>query len=165
MFAGNFAPAGWAFCSGQLLPISENEGLFNVIGTTYGGDGQQTFALPNLGGRLPMHKGQGPGLPSSRTIGELAGAESETLTVQRIPSHSHPLLASSDTGTLPDPGDHVPARSHTANVFMYLEDVTNTNMSASSIGSVGGNQPHENLQPFLCVNFIIQLYGFFPSQT
>jgi len=164
IFAGNFPPNGWAFCDGQLLAISENSPLFTLIGTTYGGDGQQTFALPDLRGRLPMHMGDGPGT-SPRQIGELAGVEQVTLTTQQIPAHTHPMTASTDTGTLPDPGNHVAARSHTANVYMYLEDIPNTNMHAQAITPVGGSQPHENAQPYLCVNFIIQLYGVFPSQS
>jgi microcystin-dependent protein len=159
MFAGNFPPNGWAFCDGQLLPISENDALFVVIGTTYGGDGQETFGLPNLLGRVPIHMG------NNFTLGEAAGTEQETLTVQQTPIHSHPLVASSNTGTLPDPGNHVVARSHTANVDMYLEDVPNANMSPNSISPIGGSQPHENMQPFLAINFIISLFGVFPSPT
>lgn len=159
IFAGNFPPNGWAFCDGQSMPIAENEALFFVIGTTYGGDGEETFALPNLMGRVPIHMGNG------FTLGEVAGTEQETLTTQQIPVHSHPLLASSNTGTLPDPGNHVVARSHTANVDMYLEDAPNSNMSANAIAPVGGSQPHENMQPYLAINFIISLFGVFPSPT
>jgi microcystin-dependent protein len=162
LFAGNFAPSGWAFCHGQLMPISENDQLFVVIGTTYGGDGEETFALPDLRGRVPIHQGLGPGLSSTRILGETGGTESTTLTVNQIPSHTHAMLASSDTGTLPDPGNHVVARSHTANVDMYLEDLPNVNMSSNSISPVGGSQPHENMQPFLAVSFILALFGLYP---
>lgn len=159
MFAGNFAPAGWMFCEGQLLPISENETLFQLIGTTYGGDGQSTFALPDLRGRLPLHQGNG------FVLAETGGAEEITLTVNQIPAHSHPLLATSSLGSLSEPGGSVTAQSRTANVDLYIEDSPAVNMAASSITPVGGSQPHTNLQPYLCVNFIISLYGIFPSPT
>ena len=157
MFAGNFSPAGWMFCEGQLLPISENETLFNLIGTTYGGDGQSTFALPDLRGRLPLHFGNG------FTLAETGGAETVTLTVPQIPSHTHALLASTTNGTQASPLGNVLASSY--NVTPYINDVTNGNMAASAVGSVGGSQPHNNFQPYLCVDFIISLFGIFPSQT
>jgi microcystin-dependent protein len=159
MFAGNFAPAGWMFCEGQLLPISEYETLFNLIGTTYGGDGQSTFGLPDLRGRLPLHMGNG------FTLAETGGAEEITLTVNQIAAHSHPLLASSALASIPDPVGAVPAQSRTAGVDLYLEDNPTVNMAPSAIGSVGGSQPHTNFQPYLCVDFIISLFGIFPSQT
>src|SRR5215203_4293279 len=146
MFAGNFAPAGWAFCDGQLLPISENEVLFTLIGTIYGGDGESTFALPDLRGRIPIHQGNG------FILAETGGAEQITLTVNQIPAHSHPLLASGDLGSLPDPVGNVLARSRTANVDLWLEDVTSTNLATNAIGPVGGSQPHTNFQPYLCLN-------------
>jgi len=157
IFAGNFAPAGWMFCEGQLLPISENETLFQLIGTTYGGDGQSTFALPDLRGRIPLHFGNG------FTLAETGGVETVTLTVPQIPVHSHALLASTAAGTLNSPGGNVIAAS--ATVTVYIEDVTDANMSSNSIGAVGGSQPHNNFQPYLCVDFIISLFGIFPSQT
>ena len=157
MFAGNFAPAGWQFCEGQLLPISENETLFNLIGTTYGGDGQSTFALPDLRGRVPLHFGNG------FTLSETGGVETITLTVPQIPSHTHALLASGATGDEVSPAGHVLASSF--NVTPYINDVTNGNMAASAVSSTGGNQPHSNFQPYLCVDFIISLFGIFPSQT
>ena len=159
MFAGNFAPAGWMFCEGQLLPISEYETLFNLIGTTYGGDGQSTFALPDLRVRIPIHQGNG------FILAETGGAEEITLTVNQIAAHSHPLLGSSNAGTLPDPGGNVVAKSTTANVDFYFQDVPSANMAAQSITSTGGSQPHTNFQPYLCVNFIISLFGIFPSPT
>jgi microcystin-dependent protein len=157
MFAGNFAPAGWMFCEGQLLPISEYETLFNLIGTTYGGDGQSTFALPDLRGRLPIHQGNG------FTLAETGGVESITLTVSQIPSHTHALLAAATNGNQVSPLANVLANSF--NVTPYINDVTNGNMNAAAITSTGGSQPHNNFQPYLCVDFIISLFGIFPSQT
>jgi microcystin-dependent protein len=157
MFAGNFAPAGWMFCAGQLLPISENETLFNLIGTTYGGDGQSTFALPDLRGRLPLHMGNG------FILAETGGAEEITLTVSQIPAHSHPLLASTSGGTLASPGNNLLAESGTINP--YIEDVANGNMNVAAVSTVGGSQPHTNFQPYLCISFIISLFGIFPSPT
>jgi microcystin-dependent protein len=157
MFAGNFAPAGWMFCEGQLLPISEYETLFNLIGTTYGGDGQSTFALPDLRGRLPIHFGNG------FILAETGGVEEVTLTVSQIPAHSHPLLASSSPGSSNTPVGNLTAESPTINT--YIQDVTNSNMNPAAITSVGGSQPHTNFQPYLCVDFIISLFGIFPSPT
>lgn len=157
MFAGNFAPAGWMFCEGQLLPISEYETLFNLIGTTYGGDGQSTFALPDLRGRIPIHQGNG------FILAETGGAEEITLTVSQIPAHSHPLLATSAGGTVATPVNGLLAESVSINPF--IEDVTNSNMNAAAVSAVGGSQPHTNFQPYLCVDFIISLFGIFPSPT
>jgi len=157
MFAGNFAPAGWMFCEGQLLPISENETLFQLIGTTYGGDGQSTFALPDLRGRLPLHQGNG------FILAETGGAETITLTVNQIPAHSHPLLASMNPGTTTNASPNVTASS--PNVGLYIEDVTAVNLNAAAVTSTGGSQPHNNFEPYLCVDFIISLFGIFPSQT
>jgi microcystin-dependent protein len=162
MFAGNFAPAGWMFCDGQLLPISENETLFNLIGTTYGGDGESTFALPNLQSRIPIHMGSG----SSGTTYQLAesgGVEQVTLTVNQIPNHTHPFPASGDTGNQVNPASNLPSNSQGA--IPYIEDAPTLNMNAQSISLVGGSQPHENFQPYLCINFIVSLFGIFPSQT
>ena len=155
MFGGNFAPVGWMFCDGQLLPISENETLFNLIGTTYGGDGQNTFALPDLRGRVPLHQG------NSFTLAESGGVEQVTLTTTQIPAHTHPLLATSNPGASSNPAPNLIANS--PNVQVYIEDVTSVNMSVQAVGTSGGSQPHTNLQPFLCVNFIISLFGAFPS--
>ncbi len=162
MFAGNFAPAGWAFCEGQEIPISENSTLFTLIGTAYGGNGQDTFGLPDLRGRVPMHAGDG----FSGTQASEGGVESVTLTVQQIPSHTHPLVASGEGGTLPDPANHVLARSSTAGVFLYnSNEAPDVTLAANSVSPAGGSQPHENLQPYLAVNFIISLFGIFPSAT
>lgn len=158
MFAGNFAPAGWMFCEGQLLPISEYETLFNLIGTTYGGDGQSTFALPDLRGRTPIHMGNG------FILAETGGVEEVTLTVSQIPAHNHPFLASGDLGSTPNPATNVPARS-TGATFLYIADAPTVNASAQAVASVGGSQPHTNFQPYLCVDFIISLFGIFPSPT
>jgi microcystin-dependent protein len=157
MFAGNFAPAGWQFCEGQLLPISENETLFNLIGTTYGGDGQSTFALPDLRGRIPIHQGSGV------ILAETGGAEEITLTVNQIATHSHPALATNNNGTQSVPTGLVPGRV-TGN-DIYGSDSPFVNMASSMISSTGGSQPHTNFQPYLCVSFIISLFGIFPSPT
>lgn len=157
MFAGNFAPAGWMFCEGQLLPISENETLFNLIGTTYGGDGQSTFALPDLRGRIPIHQGNG------FILAETGGAEEITLTVNQIAAHSHPLLASGDIGNQVDTTNNLTSNSQGA--LPYIESPTTLNMNPQAITAVGGSQPHTNFQPYLCINFIISLFGIFPSPT
>ena len=159
IFAGNFAPAGWMFCEGQLLPISENETLFNLIGTTYGGDGQSTFALPDLRGRIPLHQGNG------FILAEQGGAEEITLTVNQIPAHSHPLLGSSAVASSANPQGAVIAQDNVVGVDFYIEDVPNVNMAATAIAPVGGSQPHTNFQPYLCVNYILSLFGIFPSPT
>ena len=157
MFAGNFAPAGWKFCEGQLLPISENETLFQLLGTTYGGDGEATFALPDLRGRIPVHQGD------SFILAEQGGAEEITLTVNQIPAHSHPLLASTGPGNANTPAGNVTGES--AAVKVYASDQPTVNMSPIAVAPVGGSQPHTNFQPYLCVNFIISLFGIFPSPT
>ena len=162
MFAGNFNPAGWEFCRGQLLAISENETLFQLIGTTYGGDGQNTFGLPNLAGRVPVHQGSGPGL-SSRTIGELGGVEQVTLTTQQLAGHNHALVASQNVGSSSNPQGQVLAAG--TNVLMYRQINPNTAMAANIVGPTGGSQPHDNLMPYLPISFIISLFGIFPSPT
>lgn len=161
MFGGNFAPAGWAFCAGQLIPISENDTLFNLIGTTYGGDGVSTFGLPDLRGRLPVHQGTGPGL-STYTIGQAFGVESVTLSTQQIPNHTHPLIGATGNGSAPGPGNNFLASSSVVRPYNGI-DPASSPMAASSITSAGGSQPHENVQPFLCISFIISLYGIYPS--
>jgi microcystin-dependent protein len=157
MFAGNFAPAGWMFCEGQLLPISENETLFQLIGTTYGGDGESTFALPDLRGRLPLHLGNG------FQLAQTGGAEEVTLTTQQISAHTHALMASTAPGTQNAPSNNVTASS--PSVTLYTGDVTDSNMAAGAVSGTGGSQPHTNFQPYLCVDFIISLFGIFPSPT
>jgi len=161
LFAGTFAPVGWAFCSGQLLPISENETLFQLIGTTYGGDGQETFALPDLQSRVPIHWGTGGG--DDYQIADKFGVESVTLTTQQLPAHSHALLASDEVATLVDPAGNVSGQTGTFDGYQSTPGAVP--MAAQSLSPVGGNQPHENLQPFLCLHFIISLFGVFPSPT
>ena len=161
MFAGNFAPVGWALCQGQLMPISENETLFNLIGTTYGGDGQETFALPDLQGRAVVHQGQGPGISQNYIIGEKAGVETVTLSTQQIPVHNHAFLASIGAAASTDPTNQVIAQS--SQIHLFTEDVANRQMNATSLAPAGGNQPHENRQPYLVINFIISLYGIYPQ--
>lgn len=156
MFAGNFAPAGWMFCEGLLLPISENETLFQLIGTTYGGDGESTFALPDLRGRLPIHQGNG------FILAETGGAEEITLTVQQIPIHTHPMVANSGLASEFAPGGQLFAQPQTVDAYVQAAGVP---LSAGSCSPVGGSQPHTNFQPYLCINFIISLFGIFPSPT
>jgi microcystin-dependent protein len=162
MFAGNFPPNGWMFCDGQTLPISENEALFQLIGTTYGGDGEETFNLPNLQSRVPIHFGSGPGLQTYQ-IAEAAGVEQVTLSVQQIPVHNHPAGCKSTDGNSSSPIGGLPAVNPTA--IAYGAIPPQASMNATAVGPAGGSQPHENVQPFLCVNFIISLFGIFPSQT
>ena len=157
MFAGNFPPNGWMFCDGQPLPISENDILFQLIGTTYGGDGESTFLLPDLRGRVPIHIGNGVALA------ETGGVETVTLTTQQIPSHNHALLGSSLIANDPNPQNNVLGESSA--ISMYQSAAPSAAMAPQSIGSAGGSQPHENFQPYQCVNFIISLFGIFPSQT
>ena len=157
MFAGNFAPAGWMFCEGQLLPIAENETLFQLIGTTYGGDGQSDFALPDLRGRIPIHQGNG------FILAETGGAEEITLTVNQIPAHSHALLASTAPGTEATPGQHLLAAP--PGTGLYVEDPASAALYTMAVTATGGSQPHTNFQPYLCVSFIISLFGIFPSPT
>jgi microcystin-dependent protein len=161
MFAGNFAPQGWAFCDGQLLAVSQNDALFSLLGTIYGGDGRTTFGLPDLRGRVPIHAGQGPGL-GSYNIGAKGGVENVTLTVNQNAAHSHPLQATDNLGTTPNPAGSVSGKS-TA-VDAYFNDAPSTPMNFNAITSTGGNQSHTNLMPFLCVNFIIALFGVYPSR-
>src|SRR5712692_8401961 len=156
MFAGNFAPAGWAFCNGALMDISENETLFNLIGTTYGGDGQSTFALPNLQSRVPVHVG--PGFALAQT----GGAETVTLTTNQIPAHSHVPQAFATQGGASSPLGNVWAQS---TLDQYSASAPNANMDPGALGPTGGSQPHDNMIPFLAINFIISLFGVFPSQN
>ena len=162
MFGGSFAPAGWAFCDGSLLPISEYETLFNLIGTMYGGDGQETFGLPDLQGRMPIHFGQGPGISQNYQQGEKSGVESVTITSQTTPIHTHTLVGSTANATDPNPGGNILASSTV--LKPYLVDFTNNNLAPSSISMIGGSQPHDNMMPFLCISYIISLFGIFPHQ-
>ena len=162
MFAGNFAPNGWMFCEGATLPIAENEVLFQLIGTTYGGDGQETFNLPDLGSRVPVHMGQGPGLSQNYIIGETGGVEQVTLATQQIPVHNHALLVSNDVASQTNPNNNMVAQSTQATI--YLTDDPVASMAPQAVSPVGGSQPHENMQPYLCINYIISLFGLFPTQ-
>jgi len=156
----NFAPLGWAFCQGQVLPISQYDALFNLIGTTYGGDGQSTFALPDLRGRTPIGTGQGSGL-SSYVLGQLGGVEEVTVTSPQLPLHSHPVLGSSTAANSVNPGVSVPGSGQT----IYRQNATTAQMLPGMCSSVGGSQPHNNLQPYNTLNWIIALEGIFPSPT
>ena len=157
MFAGNFPPNGWMFCDGALLPISENDVLCTLIGTTYGGDGQSTFGLPDLRGRVPIHQGGG------FTIGQSGGVETVTLTTQQIPIHNHAMVASGDAANQITGNGGVVANA--VSLSMYFAAAPDTNLNPAMIGPTGGSQPHENLQPYLCINFIISLFGVFPTQS
>jgi microcystin-dependent protein len=158
MFAGDFNPQGWAFCDGSLLPISENETLFNLIGTTYGGDGENTFALPDLRGRVPVS----PGGLANLQIGETAGVETVTLSVQQIPAHSHPFLATTTNSNDANPNDNMLSQATTFDPYQSSAN-PNPDMSPPTLGMTGGSQPHENMQPYLCISFIISLYGIYPQ--
>jgi microcystin-dependent protein len=166
MFGGNFAPAGWMFCQGQLLPISEYETLFNLIGTTYGGDGQSTFQLPNLQSRVPMHMGTGAGL-GTVTLAQTGGVETVTLTTQQIPQHIHGMLATgtssglAPTNVMPSP----PGSTVTGLQTYQPPGGATTALKSTMLQMSGGNQPHANIQPYLCISFIISLFGIFPTPT
>ena len=161
-----FAPQGWALCDGQLLSIAQKTALFSLLGTTYGGNGQTTFALPDLRGRVPIHPGQGPGL-SNYVLGEQSGSENVTLNTSQLPGHNHPLASSNQQGSSSDPSGYFPAvlndPAGTIAVNGYLAS-SNSTLNPAAIGVTGGNQPHSNIQPFLCVNFIICLQGIYPSR-
>src|SRR6056297_2376536 len=163
MFAGNFAPRGWAYCDGQLLAVSQNDALFSLLGTIYGGDGRTTFGLPDMRGRIPIHAGTGPGL-SPRQLGSKAGSENETLTVNQLPSHTHPMQASSEAASSPNPPDQVLAESITDRVYRP-NTAPDVNMASSSVSTIGGSRSHTNLMPLLCVHFIIALFGIYPSRN
>jgi microcystin-dependent protein len=158
MFGGSFAPAGWMFCSGQTLPISEFDVLFNLIGTTYGGDGQETFQLPDLQGRFPMQQGNG------FVIGEKGGTETVTLTVSQIPAHAH-TPNSSNAGGSDSPNGNVWANSSTGKPYVNVAGGVPAALNPTTVQSSGGNQPHDNMQPFLCITYIISLFGVYPTQN
>ena len=169
IFAGNFAPAGWAFCDGSLLAISQNDTLFTLIGTTYGGDGQSTFALPGLASRFPVHQGTGGG--ASYVIGQTGGAESVTLAVPQIPAHNH-VVQAAGAGTTGTPSGATILSSQTeqagftpAPAYAPFDGANQVILGAQSIAATGGSQPHDNMIPYLAVNYIISLFGIFPSPT
>jgi microcystin-dependent protein len=159
IFPFNFAPKGWAFCNGQILPISQNTALFSLLGTTYGGNGQSTFALPDMQGNAPMHPGQGPGL-SLHDLGEMAGSETVTLLISEIPLHTHAMNAVEDDGALFTPVDQFLAAGNS----MYSTAATNTTMNPQMLALAGGSLPHNNMQPYLTLNFNIALQGVFPPR-
>lgn len=159
MFAGSFAPQGWEFCNGQQLSISENETLFMLIGTAYGGDGENWFGLPDLRGRIPVHQAPSTGFP----VGQAAGVEQVTLTTAQIPAHTHAVVASTAVGTSTSPVGNVVAAGGSSNA--YRPGPSAVALSPQAMGGAGGSQPHTNLQPYLCIQFIISLYGIFPSPT
>ena len=160
MFGGNYAPYGWAFCDGSLIQISDNPTLYNLIGTTYGGDGVQTFGLPNLLGRMPIHAGQGQGL-QTYILGQVGGLEQVNLLTNQIPSHTHVLSGSTDSANANTPAGNVLAGA----AGTYISKSAGAAMAAASVGPTGGSTPHDNMMPFLCVSFIIALYGIYPSQS
>jgi microcystin-dependent protein len=169
MFAGNFAPDGWQFCNGQLLPINQNQALFSIIGTTYGGDGQQTFGLPNLQGRAPIHWGSGSGVASGLTtvVGQTGGTSEITLNSSTMPAHTHQLVASGGPPTLGDPTTAFlsePLRNGPP-LYAVSNGATNTPLLAASVATAGGGQPMGRIQPYLVVSFIISLFGVFPSRN
>lgn len=163
MFAGNFAPKGWAFCNGQILPISQNTALYSLLGTTYGGDGKVTFGLPDLQGRVPLGQGQGPGL-TDRVLGEEDGAQTVTLTDAQLPNHSHAARASTGAANTGDPSNALLAATTAANPLYVGATGSALSMNGGSLSQAGTRQPHNNLQPYLVVNFIIALQGIFPPR-
>jgi microcystin-dependent protein len=169
IFAGNFPPAGWAFCDGQLLSIADNDVLFQLIGTTYGGDGQSTFGMPDMRGRVPVHVGTGPG--QTYVLGQSGGVESVTLSSQQMPQHTHSLVSTSTPATSEKPSgqsifaDIGPAGINNLNAFVAYDGTNQVTLAGSSVSVAGGNQPHDNMQPYLGLNFIISLFGIFPSQN
>jgi microcystin-dependent protein len=164
LFAGNFAPRGWLFCEGQILSISQNTALFSLLGTTYGGDGRSTFALPDLRGRVPIHPGTGPGL-SNYILGEMAGTENTTLLINNMPAHNHTLNAVSDAGDTAAPAGALPANTGALDKEYKAAAGTGVAMKATAIGITGGSQPFSIMQPFLALNYIIAINGIFPSRN
>ncbi len=167
MFGGNFAPRGWAFCNGQLLAIAQSSALFSLLGTTYGGDGQTTFALPDLRGRAPIHVGQGPGL-TPRTLGEMSGSETVTLTASEMPAHNHAMVASKNVIDVGDPTGAFLGMEYSGRdpITKYEGEAANlTTMNPQCISPSGSSQPHSNMQPYLAVSFIIALEGIYPSRN
>ena len=163
MFAGGFAPRGNALCDGQLLAVSQNDALFSLLGTIYGGDGRSTFGLPDLRGRVPIHGGNGPGL-TPRRLGQRSGSEDVTLTKNELPQHNHGLVkGTGDAATTRSPSNAIFAE--TVSQDIYRDDEINTTMNTTSVTSLGGSQKHTNLQPFLCIHFIIALFGIYPSRS
>lgn len=166
MFAGNFAPTGWATCDGQIMSISQNTALFSLLGTTYGGNGTSNFALPNLQDSAPIHQGQGPGL-SNYILGQTGGEQNVTLLTSQMPSHAHALNCSNTNGNQPSPSGNLWAKAHLskASENIYAATSDSTHMNAGAIGASGGGQPHNNMPPYLCLTFIIALQGVYPPRS
>jgi microcystin-dependent protein len=164
IFAGNFAPVGWAFCNGQLMPISQNTALFSLLGTNYGGDGKTTFALPNLQGAAPMNQGDGPGL-TPRVVGESGGSDMVTLLEAEIPNHTHSMMATPSPASARAPASNTLARSRNGNAYQTQTTQNITTMSPQALGLAGGSQPHNNMQPYLTLNFIIAMQGIYPPRS
>ncbi|MCF3111455.1 tail fiber protein [Niabella sp. CC-SYL272] len=164
LFGCNFAPRGWAFCQGQLLSIAQNTALFSLLGTTYGGNGQTTFALPDLRGRVPIGFGQGPGL-SSYALGQQGGAETVTLLLSQMPAHTHAFMATAEAGDTSDPTGAFPANTGTLDKEYKQSPVNKVAMNAAAVETKGGSQPHTNIQPYLALNYCIALEGIFPSRN
>ena len=166
MFGGNYAPRGWALCDGQLMGTGQNDALFSLLGTVYGGDGRTTFGLPDLRGRIPIHQGQGPGLPNYK-LGHKAGAEKVKLSADEVPSHNHDLVASNQLGNAQSPTNHTMARLAGGSGYKTASTVTlRPTMAGDAIAAhVGGGKSHNNMMPYLCVNFIIALFGIYPSRN
>lgn len=162
MFGGNFAPVGWAMCQGQLLPISENDALYSLLGTTYGGDGVSTFGVPDLRGRAPLHQGTRPG-QQTYVLGQLDGAENVTLGPNHLPSHTHSVTGTTETGNSPNVNNMVYGQS--TQIKVYTQGTASRYFAPVTVSTVGGGQPHDNMQPYLVVNFIIALAGIYPSQN
>jgi len=164
IFPFNFAPKGWAFCDGQILPLSQNTALFSLLGTTYGGDGKSNFALPDMQGNAPMHPGKGPGL-SLHDLGESGGSETVTLLESEIPSHSHALMASSTNSSKPNPSGNALAKTSGATPYVPAAGAPLSPFSDQALAPAGGDQPHNNMQPYLTLNFCIALQGVYPPRT
>ncbi|MBI3651457.1 MAG: phage tail protein [Acidobacteria bacterium] len=164
IFPFNFAPKGWAFCDGQILPLSQNTALFSLLGTTYGGDGKSNFALPNMQGNAPMHPGQGPGL-SLHDLGETGGSETVSLLESEMPSHAHTLMANSSPADNPTPTNNSLARVSGATPYQTNTSTNLVGLSGNALAPAGGDQPHNNMQPYLTLNFCIALQGVYPPRT
>lgn len=164
IFPFNFAPKGWAFCDGQLLPLSQNTALFSLLGTTYGGDGKSTFALPDMQGNAPMHPGQGPGL-SLHDLGETGGSETVSLLESEIPSHAHALRGDANVSESPDPAANSLGRGSSINAYQTVSNQNLVSMAPEALAPAGGDQPHNNMQPYLTLNFCIALQGVYPPRT